>query len=161
MVNLKFTPGIEFLVAGEVPRRRHWSDGDKLQVVKESHLGGHRQDERYAKKGINFSISTLADQVRACTAALEPVHALIRTHVLAAERLHGEDTTVHSWQRAERKQRGSRPMSEMTRPLLAGRHRSRCSTSRATGKWPIRVGMLQGGRASPGRRPWPLQRPLP
>jgi hypothetical protein len=39
-------------------------------------------------------VSTLADQVGACTAALQPLHALIETHVLAAERLHGDDTTV-------------------------------------------------------------------
>ncbi|MER9587128.1 IS66 family transposase [Mesorhizobium sp. M0276] len=54
----------------------------------------NRQSERYAREGIDLSLSTLADQVGACTAALKPVHALIETHVLAAERLHGDDTTV-------------------------------------------------------------------
>ena len=39
-------------------------------------------------------MSTLADQVGACAAALKPLHFLIEAHVLAAERLHGEDTTV-------------------------------------------------------------------
>ena len=39
-------------------------------------------------------MSTLADQVGACAAALQPLHALIERHVLAAERLHGDDTTV-------------------------------------------------------------------
>jgi hypothetical protein len=39
-------------------------------------------------------VSTLADQVGACTAILQPLHALIEAHVLAAERLHGDDTTV-------------------------------------------------------------------
>ena len=39
-------------------------------------------------------MSTLADQVGACTTALRPLHALIERHVLAAERLHGDDTTV-------------------------------------------------------------------
>ncbi|ESW77280.1 hypothetical protein X772_31485 [Mesorhizobium sp. LSJC280B00] len=39
-------------------------------------------------------LSTLADQVGACAAALKLVHALIETHVLAAERFHGDDTTV-------------------------------------------------------------------
>ena len=29
-----------------------------------------------------------------CTTALQPLHALIERHVLAAERLHGDDTTV-------------------------------------------------------------------
>jgi transposase len=34
------------------------------------------------------------DQVGACAAALAPLHALIEAHVMAAERLHGDDTTV-------------------------------------------------------------------
>jgi hypothetical protein len=32
--------------------------------------------------------------VGACAAALRPLHALIEAHVLAADRLHGDDTTV-------------------------------------------------------------------
>jgi transposase len=54
----------------------------------------NRQSERYAREGIDLSVSTLADQVGACTLALQPLHALIEAHVLAAERLHGDDTTV-------------------------------------------------------------------
>ena len=54
----------------------------------------NRQSERYAREGIDLSVSTLADQVGACTAALQPLHALIQAHVLSAERLHGDDTTV-------------------------------------------------------------------
>lgn len=54
----------------------------------------NRQSERYAREGIDLSLSTLADQVGACTAALKPIHTLIEAHVLAAERLHGDDTTV-------------------------------------------------------------------
>jgi transposase len=54
----------------------------------------NRQSERYRREGIDLSVSTLADQVGACTAALLPLHALIEAHVLAAERLHGDDTTV-------------------------------------------------------------------
>ncbi|WP_245436705.1 IS66 family transposase [Mesorhizobium tamadayense] len=54
----------------------------------------NRQSERYAREGIELSLSTLADQVGACAAALKPLHALIETHVVAAERLHGDDTTV-------------------------------------------------------------------
>ncbi len=54
----------------------------------------NRQSERYAREGIDLSLSTLADQVGACATALRPLHALIEGHVLAAERLHGDDTTV-------------------------------------------------------------------
>jgi transposase len=54
----------------------------------------NRQSERYRREGIDLSVSTLADQVGACTAALAPLQALIEAHVLSAERLHGDDTTV-------------------------------------------------------------------
>ena len=54
----------------------------------------NRQSERYAREGVDLSLSTLADQVAACATALRPLHALIEAHVLGAERLHGDDTTV-------------------------------------------------------------------
>jgi transposase len=54
----------------------------------------NRQSERYRREGIDLSVSTLADQVGACTAVLAPLHGLIEAHVLSAERLHGDDTTV-------------------------------------------------------------------
>jgi len=54
----------------------------------------NRQSERYAREGVDLSLSTLADQVDACAAVLRPLHALIENHVLSAERLHGDDTTV-------------------------------------------------------------------
>lgn len=54
----------------------------------------NRQSERYAREGIDLSLSTLADQVGACATPLQPLYGLIERHVLAAERLHGDDTTV-------------------------------------------------------------------
>ena len=54
----------------------------------------NRQSERYRREGIDLSVSTLADQVGACTTVLQPLQALIERHVLTAERLHGDDTTV-------------------------------------------------------------------
>ena len=54
----------------------------------------NRQAERYAKEGVPLSLSTLADQVGAGCAVLEPILRRIEAHVLAAERLHGDDTTV-------------------------------------------------------------------
>ncbi|MER0240426.1 IS66 family transposase [Fulvimarina sp. MAC8] len=54
----------------------------------------NRQSDRYAREGIDLSLSTLADQVGACVHALCPLHDLIERHVLAAKRLHGDDTTV-------------------------------------------------------------------
>lgn len=54
----------------------------------------NRQAERYAREGVPLSLSTLADQVGACCAVLSPLLRRIEAHVFAAERLHGDDTTV-------------------------------------------------------------------
>ena len=45
-------------------------------------------------RGIDLDVSTLADWAGACSAALAPLIDLIGAHVLAAQRLHGDDTTV-------------------------------------------------------------------
>ncbi len=45
-------------------------------------------------EGTALSLLTLADQAGACTVALQPLHDLIAAHVLAADRLHGDDTPV-------------------------------------------------------------------
>ena len=58
------------------------------------HLPLNRQSETYAREGVDLSVSTLADWVGTAAAVLSPLHALIEAHVLAAERLHGDDTTV-------------------------------------------------------------------
>ncbi len=54
----------------------------------------NRQSERFAREGIDLSLSTLADHVGSCAALLSPLAELIRKHVLAAERIHGDDTIV-------------------------------------------------------------------
>src|SRR6516164_8381677 len=54
----------------------------------------NRQSESFAREGIELGVSTLADWVGACTANLAPLTELLRRHVFAAERLHGDDTTV-------------------------------------------------------------------
>jgi transposase len=54
----------------------------------------NRQSESFAREGIDLDVSTMADWVGACTAALAPLVELIRLHVLGAARLHGDDTTV-------------------------------------------------------------------
>jgi transposase len=43
---------------------------------------------------VRLSLSTLADQVGACTAVLMPLFHRLQAHVMAAERLHGDDTTL-------------------------------------------------------------------
>ena len=69
-----------------------------LATILEAKFGQHlplnRQSETFAREGIELDVSTLADWVGACAAALAPLGAVIRAHVLAADRLHGDDTTV-------------------------------------------------------------------
>ena len=52
------------------------------------------QRDRLESEGIPFSLSTLADQIGAVAAVTRPIFLLLEAHVLAAERLHGDDTTV-------------------------------------------------------------------
>jgi transposase len=77
---------------------RGWAGPNLLAMILFEKFGQHqplnRQAERYAREGVPLSLSTLADQVGACTVALEPIHTLLERHVLGAERLHGDDTTV-------------------------------------------------------------------
>jgi len=47
------------------------------------HQSLNRQSDRYRREGIDLSVSTLADQVGACTKALQRLHGLIAAHVLA------------------------------------------------------------------------------
>lgn len=54
----------------------------------------NRQAERYAREGVSLSLSTLADQVGGCAVVLRPLYDLIRAHVFAAGRVHGDDTPV-------------------------------------------------------------------
>jgi transposase len=59
-----------------------------------NHQPLNRQSEQYAREGIELSVSTMADHVGACAAALMPLCELIKAHVFAGERIHGDDTTV-------------------------------------------------------------------
>ena len=68
---------------------RGFAGPNLLAMVLFEKFGQHqplnRQSERYAREGIDLSVSTLADQVGACTLALQPLHSLIEAHVLGAE----------------------------------------------------------------------------
>ncbi|KRP87172.1 hypothetical protein AOQ73_12095 [Bradyrhizobium pachyrhizi] len=58
------------------------------------HIPLNRQSARFKSERIDLSLSTLADQVGHGTFAVMPLFHLIERHVLAAERLHGDDTTI-------------------------------------------------------------------
>ena len=69
-----------------------------LAMILEAKFGQYlplnRQSETYAREDIHLDVSTMADWIGACTAALSPLVALIEAHVLAGTRIHGDDTTV-------------------------------------------------------------------
>jgi transposase len=77
---------------------RGWAGPSLLAVILFEKFGQHqplnRQAERYAREGVPISLSTMADAVGSACAALAPLNRLLEAHVLAAERLHGDDTTV-------------------------------------------------------------------
>lgn len=77
---------------------RGWAGPSFLAMLLFEKYGQHqplnRQAERFAHEGVPLSLSTLADQVGAAAHALMPIYKLIEAHVLAAARIHGDDTTV-------------------------------------------------------------------
>jgi transposase len=77
---------------------RGWAGPSLIAMVIFEKFGQHqplnRLAERFAREGVDLSLSTLADLVGHATVALEPLHALVAQHVRAAGRLHGDDTTV-------------------------------------------------------------------
>ena len=68
---------------------RGWAGPSLLAMVLFEKFGQHqplnRQAERYAKEGVPISLSTLADQVGGCTAALTPLFKRLEAYVLSAD----------------------------------------------------------------------------
>ena len=58
------------------------------------HLSLYRQSEIFAREGIDLDRSTLADWVAAASYLLAPLIDQIRKHVLAADKIHADDTPV-------------------------------------------------------------------
>jgi len=77
---------------------RGWAGPNLLAMVLFEKYGQHqpinRQSQRYAREGVELSLSTLADQVGACTMVLKPLYEAVRAHVFTAACIHGDDTPV-------------------------------------------------------------------
>jgi transposase len=58
------------------------------------HLPLYRQSEIYAREGVELDRSILCDWVGQAAWLLQPIVDGIRRHVFAAEKIHGDDTTV-------------------------------------------------------------------
>ena len=101
----------------------------------------NRQCERYALEGAPIALSTLADAVGAVAAALDPLRRLIEAHVLAAERLHGDDTTVPVLAKGKTDTARSGSMSATAGRSAAPALRPRSSIIRGTAGASIRKGI--------------------
>ena len=77
---------------------RGWAGPSLLAMIVFEKFGQHqplnRQAERYALEGVPIALSTMADAVGSVCVALDPLRRLVESHVMVAERLHGDDTTV-------------------------------------------------------------------
>jgi transposase len=77
---------------------RGWAGPGLLAMIVFEKFGQHqplnRQSERHALEGVPIALSTMADAVGSVCTVLKPLWCLIETHVMAADRLHADDTTV-------------------------------------------------------------------
>ncbi len=77
---------------------RGWAGASLLAMIMFEKFGQHqplnRQSERYALEGVPIALSTMADAVGSVCAALDPLLRRLEAHVMAAGRLHADDTTV-------------------------------------------------------------------
>src|SRR5664280_1415400 len=77
---------------------RGWAGPSLLAMIMFEKFGQHqplnRQAERYALEGVPIALSTMADAVGSVCAALDPLLRLLEAHVMAAARLHADDTAV-------------------------------------------------------------------
>jgi len=58
------------------------------------HLPLYRQEEIYARDGVELERATLADWVAGTSQLLEPLIEVLRRHVMSATKLHADDTPV-------------------------------------------------------------------
>lgn len=84
--------------APELPIRRGLAGPGLLSHVLVAkycdHLPLYRQAEIYARNGIDLDRSTLADWVGQTAALMRPLVEAVGAHVMTAERVHADDTTV-------------------------------------------------------------------
>ena len=134
------------------PTPRGWAGPNLLATIVFEKYGQHqplnRQRDRFAREGVDLSLSTLADQVGACTVALKPLHDLIAAHVLAADRLHGDETPVPVLAKGKTDKAGPGSMSATTGRSAARTRPRLCSATRGTGPAIIRSSIFATSPAS-------------
>jgi hypothetical protein len=90
--------------------------------------------------GIDLSVSTLADQVGAAAFAIMPLYRSIEAHIFAAERLHGDDSTVPILAKSKAITGRFGAMCGIIAPSAVGRPRPQSFTRRRIGAVNIRHG---------------------
>src|SRR5439155_17149814 len=65
-----------------------------VQIHRATHYPLYRQSETFAREGIDLDRSTLAGWVGAASELLTPLADEIRKHVMAASKIHADDTPV-------------------------------------------------------------------
>src|SRR3984893_9376708 len=77
---------------------RGWAGPSLLAMIMFEKFGQHqplnRQAARYALEGVPGALSTMAVAVGSVCAVLDPLLHLLEAYLMAAERLHGDDTPV-------------------------------------------------------------------
>ena len=125
------------------PTPRGWAGPNLLATIVFEKYGQHqplnRQRDRYAREGVDLNLSTLADQVGACTVALRPLHDLDRSAC------HGGRTPpwrrharCRCWPRARPTRAGPGSMCATTGRSAVPTCRRRCSATRGTARAIIR-----------------------
>ena len=99
-----------------------------------------------------IALSTLADQVGAACTVLKPLLERIEAHVFAAERLHGDDTTVPVLAKGKTHTADAGSTFAMTGRLMEALRLGRCSTTHAIVAARISRRTCALVRRTPGRR---------
>ena len=135
---------------------RGWAGPSLLAMIMFEKFGQHqplnRQAERYALEGVPIALSTMADAVGSVCAVLDPLLRLVEAHVMAAERLHGDDTTVPVLALGKCDVGRCWVYVRDDRPFGGRIRQRRCSTTRATARASIRRRIWRLWRHPPGRR---------
>ena len=152
---------------------RGWAGPNLLATIVFEKYGQHqplnRQSERYAREGVELSISTLTDQVGACAVALRCTSSLRR---MCWQRNVCTVTTrrCRCWPRARPTPRGPGPMCATTHRSPIRTRRRRCSDTRATARAHTRLNICAASQGifqadahagfnplyAPGRVPGPV-----
>ena len=94
-MQLEWVPG-SFQVIRHVRPKLSCTGSDAIVVTAKfcDHLPLYRQSEIYGREGVELDRSALAKWVGDANQLLQPLVEVLRRYVMAADKLHGDDTPV-------------------------------------------------------------------